>query len=319
MRKILKVAVLTVSLVSLLVLSSYSVYAAGYDSLTWQGIQNIQLYRSDQGATGWTDLTSIGYDYNADTGKLTVRNSGYVYNGIRFDLRAQGYVKTTAGSYFVISVINYDYFTGSMASVGGYYAKCTVYTSAGVYEMSGDLAFTTLGTNRLTWTYQGAGNFGTDGLPMDLYRVNFETNIPSHSAGAGPYEITLSVGLTTELTLEQQNHLETMQKIDDAADQISDSIEEQTDAIINEDYGYEQDENKGNVDNGVSSLSDNINALSNQINQSFTDFQGAVSGIADAIDSSSTVIWGWLDYVPSWFVAVIVALGGILAARKVLK
>lgn len=331
MQKILKVAVLTVSLMSLLALSSYSVFAdeftvsVNFNRFTAQ-LNNSYVYNPDNKRLRMTDINShsTGGSSNltvyADTNVSNVNWVGYS-SGCTVVLKAPSDLnnKVSANNRFSVEVsVNSYYNATSDIDLSNYHLMIR---DSSNYSIEFDcVAYEPLGTGSYS-TFNYILKFNSTVAPVrDFNLANstwtfsfFEPKGRHGTTGNGDYYYAYQyVFATCFLT---SNLSDIQQGVED----IQNSIEEQTDQIVNADYGYETPSEKGNVDNGVSSLSDNINALSNQINQSVTDFQGSVSGIADAIDGSSGVVWGWLDHVPSWFIAIIVAFGGILAARKVLK
>ncbi len=150
-----------------------------------------------------------------------------------------------------------------------------------------------------------------------INEINTSTQQIVSSINGQTQEIKDSIEASTgQITDKIQNSTDQITgEIQDGADQIAGSI----DGAVSEDFGYEDSVAQGDAEAGIADLKTQIDSLSSDISQSVDDFKVSIDGLSDSMDRGKSFIWGWLDFVPIWFTAVVVGLAGLLIARKIVK
>lgn len=329
--------------VSVFILASLSLPVYAMDVIGNVGLREAYVRA---GFTG--DDWRNAYDWanwDRSTGLLKIyRNSipeaaNIRFGGLRAKWSLDPFLSVEPGYYLNVNLQFYDIYQASSNlehNPFDFLVRITL-SDGSVHSISPySLRYDDLSSGQTRWVAKFTARFGGD-QTLNIQYVEFETSLPSGYDGTAAYNLYTSWDLTPELTLEQKNHQELITTITGAAQDIIDNADENTQDIIdnadentdeivgaledqtNEDFGYEQDPNKAEVDADVESLAQKISGLSDDIDQSVTDFAQSVSGINDYIQRGSHFVWGWLDIVPSWLVAIISGFSGLLIARKIVK
>lgn len=325
----MKKAVLAL-LLSVLFLCSVSLpaFAADFTAAT----TFVESYIRDYASSTWinsTDWTS----WNSSTGELNIlRNSSeamqHKFGGFKASFNIAGYVKADPGYYLQFMVTVSDQYTASMMPSGHEYSygmnlvlndgqMIDLQPSNVVYNQTPD------GLDQ--WTVYFTAYVGGD-RAVSVTRCTFITDMYSLDGGNSAYSCWLKFNGGQTPTDDTIRHLEMVEVIESSADKIIENADENTEEIVgaiddlkDEDYGYEGDPNKESVDQSVEGLADQINELSDDIDKSVVDFKESVKGLSVYINTSSDFVFGWLEYVPKWLIAIISAFSGILIARKIVK
>lgn len=271
-------------------------------------------YNSDGNTVAYYMLNRFGNDIFQ-----TYPGTDYQFMGFKIDYRAYNdQIVTDPGYYMMITIAGNDTTnTGSfMGGVDLYFNGCIYDTAGNEYVSRTSPQFNPNKPNQ--WYATLLFRLG-DGEPCEVRRILLESNMPSSSYGSMYYDVNIAF-VAAMYPTEAQRILEEQKKaIEDAADQISGSIDDAADNIINDDLGYQEDPDQTDAKNGIQAIKVKIDSLSEDIDESVDDFSASIDGLKTSINSGKTFVWGWLDYVPVWVTAIIVGFAGILIARKVVK
>lgn len=352
MKKVVLAVMLCVLLALSMSLPAFAASIGTYINPYYYDISDVQIYYN----SAWHDPSSYTFGYSSDTEEAR-QGIGRLYiswgaAGVSGNWRAKFTPKDTAGtmyvepSYYLDCTMTYFIDSGLQHTPSG---SMFVTTPQGVtYEFPMTDYVSVVPSSTLTgYTVTFGGQVtvgdgfntgdstiefvcyavsGSSAVDIDLNQVTFIVSEKPLSGNTATIVESVDKAAQDIIANQEANTEEIKDAIGDAADQIGDDIQNSADQItgsiddaVNEDFGYEDSESQGDAEAGIADLKTQIDSLSNDIKQSVEDFEVSIDGLSGSMEQGKQFVWGWLDYVPAWFTAVVVGLAGLLIARKIVK
>lgn len=309
----MKVKRLLVALVAVLLLFSTTVLFVSANDTQYCNVGDVQVYYDLY--SQWSSVSSSDYSWNQDTGVLVIQNSVQrAMSGFSYGLLPAGYVSVPSGYYFTIELsVSGQYDQVYTPTVTDLDMDITVFSSTGLsYHIGSDNGYWTLnGSNYSFTTIVQVGN----GEALSITRISITARMSSPNAGASSYTINNYLGLSVNMTPEQQRHQETINKLDELQQEVTDKL----DQAINEDFGYQTPEDITNIYAHMDYYSALFDYYGVQAQISAEEFKNSLEPVKADINASSPLVWGWVDYLPQWFLPVIICLSCILIGRRIVK
>lgn len=303
MKKVLCIAVMSVLLFISVPLSAFASDVSQHVSCT-----SVKVYNG----TSWNTKAYTWATQSNGRRLLTVANDGTNFKGLDAVFSSAGYVKVESGYYFECRFYFNDTWAAASANANAKFSlkltdsKMNEYIMTPVVNLEPD-----------NWSVSFYGKVGDGDQSVSLGTFEFITTAQSASLGTGAYTIDCYFVADSMPTAEQKRHAETLHAINDAADTIASQIDESTDKIINEDFGYQQSEQDKENLNAIQTFTSQVNDLNAQLDASKQTIEEGANGfITSAIDFGG-FINGFLGGLPVALIGLLVGLMIFLLLRKV--
>lgn len=302
MKKVLCIAVMSVLLFISVPLSVFASDVSEHISCT-----SVKVYDG----TSWNPKT---YEWNIQNGRrfLRVLNDGTKYYGLDAVFSSAGYVRVDSGYYFECRFYFNDTWMASSANANATFSLKVTDSKMNEYVLT---PVVNIGSD--DWSVSFYGKVGDGDQSVSLGTFEFITTAHSASLGTGAYTVDCYFVADVTPTAEQKRHAETLKAINDAADTIASQIDQSTDKIINEDFGYQQSEQDKENLNAIQTFTSQVNDLNAQLDASKQTIEEGANGFITSAKDFGGFINDFLSGLPVALIGLLVGLMIFLLLRKV--